>query len=40
MREEGVTFRCGVEIGADKEWTVERLRDEFEAVVGPYRSDA
>lgn len=33
MEDEGVEFRCGVAIGADQEWTVQRLRDEFDAVV-------
>ncbi len=32
MEAEGVEFRCGVFIGKDEEWTVERLRDEFDAV--------
>jgi len=33
MEEEGIEFRCGVAIGSDEEWTVQRLRDEFDAVV-------
>jgi glutamate synthase (NADPH/NADH) small chain len=33
MEDEGVELRCGVEIGSDGEWTVERLREEFDAVV-------
>lgn len=33
MRAEGVEFRTGVFIGRDAEWTPERLRREFDAVV-------
>lgn len=33
MREEGVAFQTGVFIGKDAEWTPERLRREFDAVV-------
>jgi glutamate synthase (NADPH/NADH) small chain len=33
MREEGVEFRTGIFIGKDEEWTPERLRKEFDAVV-------
>jgi len=33
MEDEGVEFRCSVAIGADEDWTVQRLRDEFDAVV-------
>ncbi|MCH7227843.1 glutamate synthase subunit beta [Haloferula sp. A504] len=33
MEQEGVVFKCGVAIGRDEHWTVERLREEFDAVV-------
>jgi glutamate synthase (NADPH/NADH) small chain len=33
MRKEGVEFRTGIFIGKDREWTPERLRQEFDAVV-------
>lgn len=33
MREEGVVFLTGVAIGADPEWTPDRLREKFDAVV-------
>lgn len=32
MEQEGVVFHCGVFIGVDGDWTIERLRDEFDAV--------
>jgi glutamate synthase (NADPH) small chain len=33
LTEEGIEFRTGVDIGHDTEWTVERLRSSFDAVV-------
>jgi glutamate synthase (NADPH/NADH) small chain len=33
MEDEGIEFRCNVAIGSDEEWTVQRLRDDFDAVV-------
>lgn len=33
MRQEGVAFRTGIFIGKDEEWTSERLRTEYDAVV-------
>jgi len=33
MREEGIEFITGVAIGSDSEWTAERLRSEFDAIV-------
>ncbi|MDF1753257.1 MAG: glutamate synthase subunit beta [Verrucomicrobiales bacterium] len=33
MREEGVEFITGVFVGKDKEWTAEKLRKDFDAVV-------
>lgn len=33
MAEEGIEFRTGVNIGQDEEWTPEKLRSDFDAVV-------
>ncbi len=33
MAEEGVTFKTGIEIGKDSEWTAEKLRKDFDAIV-------
>ena len=33
MRDEGITFQTGVAIGTDSDWTVDRLKTEFDAVV-------
>jgi glutamate synthase (NADPH/NADH) small chain len=33
MRDEGIEFKTGVNIGVDAEWTVGRLRQEFDSVV-------
>lgn len=33
MRDEGIEFKTGISIGADSEWTSDRLRQEFDAVV-------
>jgi len=33
MAEEGVVFKTGVSIGSDAEWTAEKLRKDFDAIV-------
>lgn len=33
MKDEGIVFKCGIFIGQDDTWTVERLRTEFDSVI-------
>jgi len=33
LAEEGITFKTGVDIGADGEWTVGKMREDFDAIV-------
>lgn len=33
MREEGITFKTGIFVGKDSEWTAEKLRKDFDATI-------